>query len=176
MVLVVVLVVVSVLVAVAGLVAIRCVVRSRRKDAGDDVVASEPVLDPVPVDDVVRSLIDRARGSDDITAVVAAMVEEDLDNQQMEEVLMHLVERDRVGVPGEELTLTGPEVPHRPGQLHAFADLSDDHKRRVIIRVLCLLIARADDGQGVEVEPETEPAPADAHLPVGRLRRVTAGR
>jgi hypothetical protein len=169
--------VVVVLVVMAGLGAVVPVARSRRRaeparaepEATSDNT-SNARSDLTTVDDVVRSLVDRARGSDDIVAVVSAMVEEDLDNQQMELVLTHLLERDRVAAPDEELVLTGPEVPHRPGRLHAFADLSDDHKRRVIIRVLCLLIARTDDD--VEPDARSRDHPTDAHLPTRHLRRV----
>lgn len=131
--------------------------------AADSVPVSEPVivltdesaLASIPdidrerdVDEVVRALIERVRNSanNDVVAVVSEMVDRDLDTDQMEEVLGHLVERDAAALPKrDELTLTGPDVPQRPGRLSAFGEMGDREKRRVIIRVLCLLIARSED-------------------------------
>ena len=157
------------------------------------------------VDDVVDTLVERVRTSDDdIMSVVSEMVEQDLDTEQMEEVLTELVERDRsTRANSEELTLSGPDVPQRPGRLSAFADMPEQQKRRVIIRVLCLLIARSeerdpidepddrpeytvslpDDSAGATSEPtardlwgEPDPGSRDAHLPARRHRRARVRR
>lgn len=99
------------------------------------------------VDLVLQALIDRVRTSrKNVVAVVSEMVDSDLDAHQLEAVLTHVVGSvDRGPRRREELTLSGDDVPHRPGQLSAFAELSDPEKRRVIIRVLCLLVAQSED-------------------------------
>jgi hypothetical protein len=106
-------------------------------------------LKPEPegeVDEVVRALIDRVRSSKrDLVAVVSEIVEHDLDHEQMEIVLTQLVEKQNRSRPRQqELVLSGDDVPARPGRLSAFADMSEAERRRVIIRVLCLLVARDD--------------------------------
>jgi hypothetical protein len=174
--------------------------------------ADHPASEPAPVEEtptgvegVVTALIERVRTSDDdMVSVVSEMIEQDLDTEQMEEVLTELVERDRSArADRDELTLSGPDVPQRPGRLSAFADMPEAQKRRVIIRVLCLLIARseeldpvgdADDRPEYTVmlpddslaqalaeptardlwgEPETDAR--DAHLPA-RRRRLARSR
>ena len=131
-------------------------------------------------------------------SVVSDMVEQDLDTEQMEEVLTELVERDRSArAKSEELTLTGPDVPQRPGRLSAFADMPEQQKRRVIIRVLCLLIARSEEHEPIgddrpehtvelpdeSAEPtardlwgEPEADARDAHLPARRRRLARTPR
>lgn len=46
---------------------------------------------------------------------------------------------------GAELTLFSEEAPRRPGRFTDLNALSPVERRRVIIRVLCLLVARSDD-------------------------------
>jgi hypothetical protein len=46
---------------------------------------------------------------------------------------------------GSELTLFSEEAPRRPGRFTDLNALSPVERRRVIIRVLCLLVARSDD-------------------------------
>jgi hypothetical protein len=46
---------------------------------------------------------------------------------------------------GAELTLFSDEAPRRPGRFTDLNALSPVERRRVIIRVLCLLVARSDD-------------------------------
>jgi hypothetical protein len=177
--------------------------------SGEDVVETSdgvtPDVWPTAVDDVVSALVERVRTSDDdVTSVLSEMVEQNLDTEQMEEVLTELVERDRSArAKHEELTLCGPDVPHRPGRLSAFGDMPEEHKRRVIIRVLCLLIARSEEHEPIgeiddrpeytvtlpddPVEPPAEPTARDlwgesetdardAHLPARRRRLARAPR
>lgn len=146
-------------------------------EAGEPVIVlvdpADPVMKSIPdverddgVDLVLQALIDRVRTSrKNVVAVVSEMVDSDLDAHQLQAVLTHVVGTDDRGRRrGEELTLSGDDVPHRPGQLSAFAELSDPEKRRVIIRVLCLLVAQSEDREretDVLVLP-TEPPPKPA--------------
>ncbi len=117
------------------------------------------------VDMVLQALISRVRATDaDVADVAEELVERaGLDAEEMAEVLTDLVERvesdhgisldDR----SEELTLFSEQVPRRPGQITAFADLGTRERRRVIIRVLCLLVARSEENKREAVEATLEP-------------------
>jgi hypothetical protein len=109
------------------------------------------------------------------------------------EVLAELVGRADATVdptPTSELTLFNDEVPSRPGQLTDFARLAPGEKKRIIVRVLCLLVARSEDQQlppradGESATPKAWPlaravwpmaAPGDddgePHLPSRRLAK-----
>ena len=127
------------------------------------------------VDDVVTALIERVRNSpsNDLMAVVSEMVDHDLDADQMEEVLSHLVERERAQPRRDELTLSGPDVPQRPGRLSVFADMGEGEKRRVIIRVLCLLIARSEDERATTTNAPSTPSSFHRRPTIRRRGRAT---
>ena len=121
----------------------------------DDEAWEDVVLQPEPdaVDHVLQALINRARFKQvEVEAVATELVERaDLQGQEVSEVLAELVGRaDDTGL-GEtrtsELTLFNDEVPSRPGQLTDFARLAPAEKKRIIVRVLCLLVARSEDQQ-----------------------------
>ena len=149
----------------------------------DAVVAPRAEIDrdqSTNVDDVVSALIERVRNSasNDLLTVVSEMVDRDLDADQMEEVLSHLVERERAQPRRDELTLSGPDVPQRPGRLSAFGDMGEGEKRRVIIRVLCLLIARSEDDASHDDERPLYtvelPPPSDQSIGVDDATAPTA--
>jgi hypothetical protein len=56
----------------------------------------------------------------------------------------------------EELTFFNKSVPSRPGQMSDFELLDPEAKRRVIIRVLCLLVAMQDDNPRLPSQPRSE--------------------
>ncbi|WP_208028082.1 hypothetical protein [Rhabdothermincola sediminis] len=156
-------------------------------DAGEPIVVLEDAaLDPpdpagasvdddvdagldADVDEVLQALIQRLGVSEQDAAEVAAEVveREDIDEGEVVHALSDLVERsDRRGPePVEELILFSDQVPQRPGQLTHFANLPDLERRRVIVRVLCLLVARSEE------ERAGDPAPADSHDPGPRPAR-----
>ena len=127
-------------------------------------VAAEPaneqawrdlVLQPEPdaVDHVLQALINRARFKQvGVEEVATELVERaDLRGEEVSDVLAELVGRadDTAASPtrSSELTLFNDDVPSRPGQLTDFAKLNPADKKRIIIRVLCLLVARSEDQQ-----------------------------
>jgi hypothetical protein len=134
-------------------------------DVDDDLDAG---LD-ADVDEVLQALIQRLGVSEQDAAEVAAEVveREDIDEGEVVHALSDLVERsDRRGPePVEELILFSDQVPQRPGQLTHFANLPDLERRRVIVRVLCLLVARSEEQRA------GDPAPADPHDPGPRPAR-----
>jgi hypothetical protein len=133
----------------------------------DDGVIIDLVDTPAPetpaseldlVDHVLQALITRARFKQvGVEEVATELVERaDLRGEDVSVVLAELVGRaDGVGLgatsadatPTSELTLFNDEVPSRPGQLTDFARLAPGEKKRIIIRVLCLLVARSEDQQ-----------------------------
>jgi polyhydroxyalkanoate synthesis regulator phasin len=117
-----------------------------------DVRGEEPVIELAPadgVDHVLRALVERVRIThQDVVEAATELVERaNLDAEEAAEVLSDLIDRaedERLAVGegrDEELMFFSDEVPRRPGQLTHFAELEDREKRRVIIRVLCLLVA-----------------------------------
>jgi hypothetical protein len=123
--------------------------------SGDDEAWEDVVLQPEPdaVDHVLEALINRARFKQvEVEAVATELVERaDLQGQEVSEVLAELVGRadDSTldAARTSELTLFNDEVPSRPGQLTDFARLAPAEKKRIIVRVLCLLVARSEDQQ-----------------------------
>lgn len=119
--------------------------------------------DDAEVDEVLQALIQRLGVSEQDAAEVAAEVveREDIDEGEVVHALSDLVERsDRRGPePVEELILFSDQVPQRPGQLTHFANLPALERRRVIVRVLCLLVARSEDQRA------GDPAPAEGDDP-----------
>ena len=111
------------------------------------VLAAEPDT----VDHVLQALINRARFKQvGVEEVATELVERsDLHGDEVSDVLASLVGRaDRdEAKPASELTLFNDEVPSRPGQLTDFAKLKPADKKRIIVRVLCLLVARSEDQQ-----------------------------
>jgi len=124
-------------------------------DVVDDEAWEDVVLQPEPdaVDHVLQALINRARFKQvEVEAVATELVERaDLQGQEVSEVLAELVGRaDDTTLDAartSELTLFNDEVPSRPGQLTDFARLAPTEKKRIIVRVLCLLVARSEDQQ-----------------------------
>jgi hypothetical protein len=123
--------------------------------AGHDAAWREVVLQPEPdaVDHVLQALINRARFKQvGVEEVATELVERaDLRGEEVSDVLAELVGRadDPALDPARssELVLYNDEVPSRPGQLTDFAKLKPADKKRIIIRVLCLLVARSEDQQ-----------------------------
>jgi hypothetical protein len=104
---------------------------------------------------VLQALIDRvARSRRDVAGAVSALIRGD----------------------HAELALFGADVPARPGRLSGFADLSDVERRRVIIRVLCLLLAQdassddeaSDDDRAEDAASRTGDAERGAVLDLRR--------
>ena len=128
-------------------------------DDGGEPEWNDVVLDAEPdsVDHVLQALITRARFKQvGVEEVATELVERaDLRGEDVSEVLAELVGRaDTVidvtaleNTPTSELTLFNDNVPSRPGQLTDFARLAPADKKRIIIRVLCLLVARSEDQQ-----------------------------
>jgi hypothetical protein len=56
----------------------------------------------------------------------------------------------------DELTFFNESVPSRPGQMSDFELLDPEAKRRVIIRVLCLLVAMQDDNPRLVSQPHSD--------------------
>ncbi len=127
-----------------------------------------------PVDHVLKALINRAKDRQvGIAEVAAELVEQaNLEDRDIDEVLADLVDRvdeeepiaasDRL----EELTLFNDSVPRRPGQLTDFDRLDKNTKKRVIIRVLCLLVAMQEDNRLTPSEPRSEAE--TRHWPLSR--------
>jgi hypothetical protein len=128
----------------------------------DAPVAPAPPHDAV--DHVLQALIGRAKERQVALAQVAAeLVEQaNLEDRELDEVLgdlIDLAEDDETVDPGErleELTMFNEAVPKRPGQLTDFARLDSREKKRVIIRVLCLLVALQEDYKLQPQEPASE--------------------
>ena len=66
----------------------------------------------------------------------------------------------------EELTLFNDSVPRRPGQLTDFDRLDKNARKKVIIRVLCLLVAMQEDNRLKPSEPRSEAE--TRHWPLAR--------
>ena len=102
---------------------------------------------------MLQALINRARFKQvGVEEVATELVERaDLRGEEVSDVLAELVGRadDQVVDPdrSSELVLFNDAVPSRPGQLTDFAKLNPADKKRIIIRVLCLLVARSEDQQ-----------------------------
>jgi hypothetical protein len=121
----------------------------------DEPAWREFTFEPEPdsVEHVLQALINRARFKQvGVEEVATELVERaDLRGEEVSDVLAELVgraddpslDRDR----SSELVLFNDEVPSRPGQLTDFARLDPADKKRIIIRVLCLLVARSEDQQ-----------------------------
>lgn len=120
--------------------------------------------EPDPVDQVLNALINRARQRNVGVAEVAAELVEQaaLEDREVDEVLADLVVRseDEADIHTSdrltELTFFNDAVPRRPGELSQFERLGDTEKKRVIIRVLCLLVAQAEDSHRGPREPRSE--------------------
>jgi hypothetical protein len=134
---------------------------------------AEPERDPV--DHVLKALIDRAQTRQvGIAEVAAELVEQaNLEDRDIDEVLADLVERvdedeDQVDSSArlEELTFFNDAVPRRPGQLTDFDRLEAQAKKKVIIRVLCLLVAMQEDNRLKPSEPRSEAE--TRHWPLAR--------
>jgi len=130
-------------------------------DAPPTVTA--PVEEPVDnVDRVLDALIDRARQRHvGVAEVAAELVEQaELEDREIDEVLSELVGRtdDDVDPSGRlsELTLFNDDVPRRPGELTQFSELNSSAKKRVIIRVLCLLVAHAEEQKLQPRDPRSD--------------------
>jgi hypothetical protein len=116
------------------------------------------------VDHVLQALISRAQDRQvALTQVAAELVEQaNLEDREIDEVLGDLIEMadDEETVESgerlEELTMFNEAVPKRPGQLTDFARLDPREKKRVIIRVLCLLVALQEDYKLQPTEPASE--------------------
>jgi hypothetical protein len=119
----------------------------------DEAAWRSVTLEPEPdaVDHVLQALINRARFKQvGVEEVATELVERaDLRGEEVSDVLAELVGRadDQDPSRSSELVLFNDEVPSRPGQLTDFARLSPADKKRIIIRVLCLLVARSEDQQ-----------------------------
>ncbi len=131
----------------------------------------EPELDPV--DHVLKALISRAKDKQvGIAEVAAELVEQaNLEDRDIDEVLADLVVRaddDHVDPSErlEELTLFNDSVPRRPGQLTDFDRLDKNARKKVIIRVLCLLVAMQEDNRLKPSEPRSEAE--TRHWPLAR--------
>jgi len=122
---------------------------------GDADAASAMVLEDEPDvgDHVLQALINRARFKQvGIEEVATELVEQaDQRGEDVSDLLAELVGRsDDIALdpaPRSELTLFNDAVPSRPGQLIDLARLAPADKKRLIIRVLCLLVARSEDQQ-----------------------------
>ena len=132
---------------------------------------AEPELDPV--DHVLKALINRAKEKQvGIAEVAAELVEQaNLEDRDIDEVLADLVVRadDDTVDPSErleELTLFNDSVPRRPGQLTDFDRLDKNARKKVIIRVLCLLVAMQEDNRLKPSEPRSEAE--TRHWPLAR--------
>lgn len=128
------------------------------EEDGEPVVILEPTEDQAKesVDSVLQALIERVAATNQEVADAAAELVDraGLDAGEVAEVLAELVERadgDELER-DQELTLFSDQVPSRPGRLGHFANLPDKQKRLVIIRVLCLLVARSDEQREARVE------------------------
>jgi hypothetical protein len=137
-------------------------------------------LEPEPdaVDHVLQALINRARFKQvGVEEVATELVERaDLRGEEVSDVLAELVGRaddsELDPVRSSELVLFNDEVPSRPGQLTDFAKLRPADKKRIIIRVLCLLVARSEDQQ---LPPRNSADPAAARSwPLARAVWPTA--
>ena len=134
----------------------------------------QPESELDPVDHVLKALIHRAKVKQvGIAEVAAELVEQaNLEERDIDEVLADLVDRvddDETVDPSErleELTLFNNSVPRRPGQLTDFERLDKAHKKRVIIRVLCLLVAMQEDNRLTPSEPRSEAE--TRHWPLAR--------
>jgi hypothetical protein len=133
------------------------------EEDGEPVVILEPTEEQAAesVDSVLQALINRvAVTNQEVADAAAELVDRaGLDPGEVAEVLADLVDRadgvedlDR----DQELTLFSDKVPSRPGRLGHFANLPDKEKRLVIIRVLCLLVARSDEQAESEGEESTD--------------------
>ncbi len=146
-------------------------------------VAADEIPEPVllvpqpeanPVDHVLKALISRAKDRQvGIAEVAAELVEQaNLEDRDIDEVLADLVDRVEDDEPIaaserlEELTLFNDSVPRRPGQLTDFDRLDKNTKKRVIIRVLCLLVAMQEDNRLTPSEPRSEAE--TRHWPLSR--------
>jgi hypothetical protein len=137
-------------------------------DAVIELPRDEPAVAAVAphdaVDHVLQALIGRAKERQVALAQVAAeLVEQaNLEDREIDEVLgdlIDLAEDEDTVDPGErleELTMFNEAVPKRPGQLTDFARLDSKEKKRVIIRVLCLLVALQEDYKLQPQEPASE--------------------
>jgi hypothetical protein len=142
-----------------------------------DPVIFQPEHDPV--DQILQSLIRRARERQVAIAEVAAELVEQahLQDRDIDEVLTGLVGRvDAAGpVPGrtEELTLFNAAVPRRPGRIGGLDQLDNAEKKRVIIRVLCLLVAMQTDEEDAPDAPGVGDGPPTGAVD-GPPERVSA--
>ena len=137
------------------------------------VARLQPEPERDPVDHVLKALIDRAKEKQvGIAEVAAELVEQaNLEDRDIDEVLADLVVRaddDTVDSSErlEELTLFNDSVPRRPGQLTDFDRLDKNARKKVIIRVLCLLVAMQEDNRLKPSEPRSEAE--TRHWPLAR--------
>lgn len=104
------------------------------------------------LDRVIGALIDRARATDQSVVEVATELVEraNLDEKEATDTLATLMDGDDttdiIDIAGRlsELTLFNELVPSKPGALTQFGDLDPLTRKRVIVRVLCLLVAKSE--------------------------------
>jgi hypothetical protein len=140
-------------------------------DLRDDAVAvpAPPRVEFEPEDDqvdqILQALVRRARERRVAIADVAVeLVEQaELEDRDIDDVLADLVENSPGD--GEELVLYNRSVPSRPGRLVDLDSLGVEEKKRIIVRVLCLLVALQEESNAetaasrTAVDPD---APTDA--------------
>jgi hypothetical protein len=134
------------------------VVDVARIDAETELDPDETVVDVARIDAeaeldrVIGALIDRARATDQSVVEVATELVEraNLDEKEATDTLATLMDGDDttdiVDIAGRlsELTLFNELVPSKPGALTQFGDLDPLTRKRVIVRVLCLLVAKSE--------------------------------
>jgi len=137
------------------------------------VLEPEPEADPV--DHILKALVNRAKAQQvGIAEVAAELVEQaNLEDRDIDEVLADLVERvdedeEQVNPAArlEELTFFNESVPRRPGQITDYDRLDKAAKKKVIIRVLCLLVAMQEDNRLKPSDPRSEAE--TRHWPLAR--------
>jgi hypothetical protein len=172
-------------------------------DLRDGVAAPEPAADdvvidlrdeaPAPprvefepeddqVDQILHALVRRARERRVAIADVAVeLVEQaELEDRDIDDVLADLVENTPGD--GEELVLYNRSVPSRPGRLVDLDSLGVEEKKRIIVRVLCLLVALQEESNAetaaarsaAEGEPPTG-TDTDAGVEGGTVTEAAGG-
>ena len=121
-------------------------------DPDETVVDVARIAAEAELDRVIGALIDRARATDQSVVEVATELVEraNLDEKEATDTLATLMDGDDttdiVDIAGRlsELTLFNELVPSKPGALTQFGDLDPLTRKRVIVRVLCLLVAKSE--------------------------------
>lgn len=126
----------------------------------DDAPSDGPEVEPpagegpeAELDRVIGALIERARETDrSVVEVATELVERaNLDEREQADTLATLLDGDErkgdfvdIAQRLSELTLFNDAVPSKPGALTQFAELDPLTRKRVIVRVLCLLVAKSE--------------------------------